>query len=75
MPDPLVNALLRTNPIRGPSRKLEQFRRSTEPDAVVNWPPTVETVMGLRDVTRALLAESLDNALPKLLAPKNSNEE
>jgi hypothetical protein len=75
VPDPLVNALLRTNPIHGPSRKLEQFRRSTEPDAVVNWPPTVETVMGLRDVTRALLAESLDNVLPKLLAPKSADEE
>ena len=75
VPDPLVNALLRTNPIHGPSRKLEQFRRSSEPDAVVNWPPTPDTVMGLRDVTRALLAESLDNALPKLLAPKGADEE
>ena len=75
VPDPLVNAFLRTNPIRGPSRKLEQFRPSTEPDAAVNWPPTLETVMGLRDVTRALLAASLDNALPKLLAPKGADEE
>jgi hypothetical protein len=32
-------------------------------------------VMGLRDVTRALLAESLDNVLPKLLAPKGADEE
>jgi hypothetical protein len=75
VPDPLVNALLRTNPIHGPSRKLEQFRWSTEPDAVVNWPPTLDTVMGLRDMTRALLAASLDNALPKLLAPKGADEE
>jgi hypothetical protein len=31
--------------------------------------------MGLRDVTRALLAESLDNVLPKLLAQKSADEE
>jgi hypothetical protein len=75
VPDPLVNALLRTKSIRGPSRELKQFRPSTEPDAAVNWPPTLDTVMGLRDVTRALLAESLDNVLPKLLAPKSADEE
>jgi hypothetical protein len=39
------------------------------------WPPTHDTVMGLRDVTRALLAESLDNVLPKLLAQKSADEE
>jgi hypothetical protein len=75
VPDPLVNALLRAKSIHGPSRELKQFRPSTEPDAAVNWPPTVDTVMGLRDVTRALLAESLDNVLPKLLAPKGADEE
>jgi hypothetical protein len=31
--------------------------------------------MGLRDATRALLAESLDKTLPKLLAPKRADEE
>jgi hypothetical protein len=75
VPDPLVNALLRTKSIHGPSRELKQFRPSTEPDAAVNWPPTVDTVMGLRDVTRALLAESLDSVLPKLLAPKGADDE
>jgi hypothetical protein len=75
VPDPLVNALLRKDPIRGPSRELKEFRRTSEPDAVFIWPPTHDTVMGLRDTTRALLAESLDNALPKLLASKSADEE
>jgi hypothetical protein len=75
VPDPLVNALLRRNPIRGPSHELKEFRRTSEPDAVFIWPPTHDTVMGLRDATRTLLAESLDNALPKLLAPKSADDE
>jgi hypothetical protein len=57
--DRLVNDLFRTAPIRGPSRKLENFA----------WPPAPDAVMGLREPTRALLAASLDTVLPKLLAP------
>ena len=33
------------------------------------WPPAPDAVMGLRDQTRALLAASLDEVLPELLAP------
>jgi hypothetical protein len=44
--------------IRGPSLELADF----------SWPPTPEAVMGLRDAARALLAPSLDKALPALLA-------
>ncbi len=44
--------------IQAPTRELEGF----------SWPPTTDAVMGLRDTTRALLAESLDTALPDLLA-------
>ena len=40
-----------------------------------SWPPAPDAVMGLRDATRALLAESLDATLPKLLAPKSADEE
>jgi hypothetical protein len=60
--DTLVDRLRRSfsyeTPIHGPSRKLEDFA----------WPPTPDAVMGLRDPTRALLAASLDVALPRLLA-------
>jgi hypothetical protein len=56
--DRLVNDLFRTSPLRGPSRKLENFA----------WPPATDAVMGLREPTRALLATSLDTVLPKLLA-------
>jgi hypothetical protein len=57
VPDPLVNDLVRTSPIRGPIRELKDF----------SWPPTPDTDMGLRDATRALLAPSLDKVLPELL--------
>ncbi len=58
VPDPIVNDLLRTSPIRGPIRELKDF----------SWPPAPDTDSGLRDATRALLAQSLDKALPELLA-------
>jgi hypothetical protein len=45
--------------IHGPSRKLEDFA----------WPPPPDAVTRLREPTRALLAASLDVALPRLLAP------
>ena len=61
--DTLVDRLRRgfsyETPIHGPSRKLEDF----------TWPPTPDAVAGLREPTRALLAASLDAALPRLLAP------
>ena len=75
VPDPFVNSMLQTERVRGPNRELKELQRPNEPDAVFVWPPTRDTVMGLRDATRALLAESLDNVLPKLLAPKSANEE
>jgi hypothetical protein len=60
--DTLVDRLRRgishETPIQGPSRELEDFA----------WPPAPDTVTGLRDPTRALLAASLDVALPRLLA-------
>jgi hypothetical protein len=60
--DTLVDRLRRgfsyETPIHGPSRKLEDF----------TWPPTPDAVAGLREPTRALLAASLDVALPRLLA-------
>ena len=60
--DTLVDRLRRSvsheTPILGPSRELEDFA----------WPPAPDTVTGLRDPTRALLAASLDVALPRLLA-------
>ena len=57
VPDPFVNDLVRSSPIRGPIRELKDF----------SWPPTPDTDMGLRDATRALLAPSLDKVLPELL--------
>jgi hypothetical protein len=75
VPDPFVNAMLQTERVRGPNRELKELQRPNEPDAVFIWPPTHDTVMGLRDATRALLAESLDKVLPKLLAPKSPDEE
>ena len=61
--DTLVDRLRRgvphETPIRGPSRELEDFA----------WPPAPDAVTRLRDPTRALLAASLDVALPRLLAP------
>jgi hypothetical protein len=75
VPDPFVNAMLRTERVRGPNRELKEFQRPTEPDAVFTWPPAQDKVMGLRDATRALLAESLDHVLPKLLAQKSPDEE
>jgi hypothetical protein len=54
----LVNDLMRTSPLRGPSRKLENFP----------WPPSPDAVTGLREPTSVLLATSLDTVLPKLLA-------
>jgi hypothetical protein len=61
--DTLVDRLRRgvahDTPIQGPSRELEDFA----------WPPAPDAVTGLRDPTRALLAASLDVALPRLLAP------
>jgi hypothetical protein len=75
VPDPFVNAMLQTERVRGPNRELKDLQRPNEPDAIFVWPPTHDTVMGLRDATRALLAESLDNVLPKLLAPKSADED
>jgi hypothetical protein len=65
--DPL-DALTRADPIRGPNRELEELRQPTEPDAVFTWPPAQNVLMGLRDTTRALLSQSLDKALPDVLA-------
>jgi hypothetical protein len=45
--------------LRGPGYQLKDF----------SWPPTADAITGLRDPTRTLLAESLDKALPELLAP------
>jgi hypothetical protein len=75
VPDPIVNAMLQTERVRGPNRELKDLQRPNEPDAVFVWPPTHDTVMGLRDATRTLLAESLDNVLPKLLAQKSAEED
>jgi hypothetical protein len=58
VPDRFVNDLLRSGPIHGPTRELKDFA----------WPPTPDAVMGLREPTRALLAESFDATLPELLA-------
>ena len=63
--NPTLYDRLRTNPMRGANVPLNDF----------SWPPAPDAVMGLRDATRALLAESLDKTLPKLLAPKNADEE
>jgi hypothetical protein len=63
--NPTLYDRLRTNPMHGANIALNDF----------SWPPTTEAIMGLREATRALLAESLDKTLPKLLAPKNADEE
>ena len=63
--NPTLFDLTRTNPMRGANVPLKDF----------SWPPAPDVVMGLRDATRALLAESLDKTLPQLLAPKNADEE
>jgi hypothetical protein len=55
----LLNGLSHKTPLHGPSRELKDF----------SWPPTPDAMTGLRDPTRALLAASLDVALPRLLAP------
>jgi hypothetical protein len=53
---PTLQSLLLSG--RTPMRELEDF----------SWPPTPDAVMSLRDPTRVLLVESLDKALPDLLA-------
>ena len=55
--NPTLYDLMRTNPMRGANVPLNDF----------SWPPATDAVMGLRDATRALLAESLDKMLPELL--------
>jgi hypothetical protein len=55
----ILASALGTEPVRGPTRKL---------DKGFAWPPTPQAVMGLREQARSLLAESLDKALPELLA-------
>ena len=57
--DRVVNSLTHPFPIHGPGRELKDFP----------WPPAPDAITGLRDQTRALLGESLDKVLPKLLAP------
>jgi hypothetical protein len=64
--NPTLFDLTRTNPMRGANLALKED---------FSWPPAPDAVMGLRDATRALLAESLDKTLPKLLAPKSADEE
>ena len=64
--NPTLFDLTRTNPMRGANVPLKED---------FPWPPAPDAVMGLRDATRALLAESLDKTLPKLLAPKSADEE
>jgi len=64
--NPTLFDVMRTNPMRGPNVPLKED---------FSWPPAPDAVMGLRDATRALLAESLDTTLPKLLAPKSADEE
>jgi hypothetical protein len=56
--NPTLYELTRTNPMRGPNLALKED---------FSWPPAPDAVMGLRDATRALLAESLDKTLPELL--------
>ena len=63
--NPTLYDRLRTNPMHGANVPLNDF----------SWPPAPDAVMGLREPTRALLAESLDKTLPKLLAPKSADEE
>ncbi len=57
--DKILSALLGTNPVRGPSREVKDFA----------WPPSPDATANLRDQLRTLLADSLDKALPELLAP------
>jgi hypothetical protein len=57
--DRLRRGISHETPIQGPSRELKEFA----------WPPTPDAVAGLREPTRAMLATSLDAALPRLLAP------
>jgi hypothetical protein len=64
--NPTLFDLTRTNPMRGANVPLKED---------FPWPPAPDAVMSLRDATRALLAESLDKTLPKLLAPKSADEE
>jgi hypothetical protein len=64
--NPTLFDLTRTNPMSGANVPLKED---------FSWPPAPDAVMGLRDATRALLAESLDKTLPKLLAPKSADEE
>ncbi|HEX4410454.1 MAG TPA: hypothetical protein VH206_16895 [Xanthobacteraceae bacterium] len=54
----IATRLLGMNPVHGPSRELKDFP----------WPPPPEKLTSLRDQVRALLAESLDKALPEMLA-------
>jgi hypothetical protein len=56
--NPTLYDRLRTNPMRGANLPLKED---------FSWPPAPDAVMGLRDATRALLAESLDKTLPELL--------
>ena len=56
--NPTLYELMRTNPMRGANLALKED---------FPWPPAPDAVMGLRDATRALLAESLDKMLPELL--------
>jgi hypothetical protein len=56
--NPTLYELMRTNPMRGANLALKEN---------FPWPPAPDAVMGLRDATRALLAESLDKTLPDLL--------
>jgi hypothetical protein len=55
----ILASAMGADPVRGPNRKLESFA----------WPPTSQALTGLREQARSLLAESLDKALPELLAP------
>ena len=57
--DRVVNSLTHPFPIHGPGRELKDFP----------WPPAPDAITGLREPARALLGESLDKVLPKLLAP------
>jgi hypothetical protein len=56
--NPTLYDRLRTNPMHGPNLALKED---------FSWPSSQDAVMGLRDTTRALLAESLDKTLPELL--------
>jgi hypothetical protein len=45
-----------------------QDRWPTREIAGFSWPPTPDAITGLRESTRTLLGDSLDQALPDLLA-------